>query len=66
MAVGRGKKMKNMWFELGTGALDVAGVMAALEKVKFRGWVVVEYGNQVEDFYQSARAMRQVLRKTGY
>jgi sugar phosphate isomerase/epimerase len=66
VAVGKGKKMKNMWFELGTGVLDVAGVMKALEQVGFEGWVVVEYGNQVEDFYQSARRMRQVLRTLGY
>jgi sugar phosphate isomerase/epimerase len=66
LAVGKGKKMKNMWFELGTGALDVAGVMQALEKVGFTGWVVVEYGNQVEDFHESARRMRQVLRRLGH
>lgn len=66
VAVGKGKKMKNMWFELGTGTLDVAGVMKALEQAGFAGWVVVEYGNQVEDFYQSARRMRQVLRALGY
>jgi len=65
-AVGKGKKMKNMWFELGTGALDVAGVMKALEKTGYTDWVIVEYGNQVEDFYQSARNMRQVLRELGY
>jgi len=66
LAVGKGKKMKNMWFELGTGALDVAGVMKALERVGFAGWVVVEYGNQIEDFYESALRMRQVLRRLGY
>jgi len=66
VAAGKGEKMKNMWFELGTGALDVAGVMKALENVGYKDWVVVEYGNQVEDFYQSARRMRQALRTLGY
>jgi sugar phosphate isomerase/epimerase len=65
-AVGKGQKMPGMWFELGTGALDVKGVMETLEKMKFNGWVIVEYGNQVDDFYQSARNMRQVLLALGY
>ena len=44
----------------------LAGVMQALEKIGYSDWVIVEYGNQVEDFYQSARNMRQVLTKVGY
>lgn len=65
-AAGKGKKRKDMWFELGTGALDIAGVMDALEKIRYAGWAIVEYGNQVEDFYESARNMRQVLKRLGY
>jgi len=52
--------------ELGTGKLDLAGVMKAFEDVGFDGWTCVERDARVADYVQSARNMRQVLRDMGY
>ena len=55
----------NFW-ELGTGVLDLPGVMDALEEIGFSGWIMVERDCRVEDYEQSACNMRQVLRDLGY
>ena len=52
--------------ELGAGALDLEGVMQALKDVGFDGWVTVERDSRVDDYVQSARNMREVLRRLGY
>ncbi len=52
--------------DLGTGDLDLPGVMQALEEMGFDGWVMVERDRRVEDYAQSARNMRQALRNLGY
>ncbi len=54
------------FWELGTGALDLAGVMKALEEIGYRGWVMVERDRRVPDYVESARRMRVALRKLGY
>jgi len=54
------------FWELGTGALDLKGVMAALEKINYHGWVMVERDSRVPDYAQSARNMRAALRALGY
>lgn len=65
-AVGRGVRDGKLFWELGKGALDVEGVMAALEATGQTEWVMVEYGRRGIDTVQSARNMRQVLRQLGY
>lgn len=60
------RKQKDMWWELGTGALDVAGVMQALEEINYNGWIMVEYHPGERDYKQSAQRMRQVLKDIGY
>ena len=52
--------------ELGTGALDLAGVIKALEDIRYDGWIMVERDNRVPDYLASAKAMRATLRRFGY
>ena len=54
--------------ELGTGDMDVAGVMRALEDIGFDGWVMVERNERMADgdYVASARRMRKVLSDLGY
>ena len=52
--------------DLGEGDLDLTGAMQALEDIGFDGWVIVERDRRVDDYVQSARKMRQVLRDMGY
>jgi len=54
------------FWELGTGALDLSGVMGALEQIGYRGWVMVERDRRVPDYAASARRMREALRRLGY
>lgn len=54
------------YWELGTGAIDLAAVRGALRDIRYRGWVMVERDRRVPDYEQSARNMRQVLRKFGF
>ena len=65
-AVGKGYRGGSSFWELGTGALDLPGVMTALEEIGFDGWVTVERDCRVQDYAQSARNMRQTLRGLGY
>jgi sugar phosphate isomerase/epimerase len=52
--------------ELGTGALDLAGVIKALEDIKYEGWIMVERDSREADYVRSAHNMRAVLKKFGY
>ncbi len=54
------------FWELGTGALDLAGVMQALEEIGYRGWVMVERDRRVADYAASAQRMREALQGLGY
>ena len=51
--------------ELGTGALDLSGVIKALEDIRFEGWIMVERDSREPDYIQSAKNMRSVLRRFG-
>ena len=51
--------------QLGTGALDLPGVIKALEDIHYEGWIMVERDSREPDFIQSARNMRAVLRRFG-
>ena len=65
-AVGKADKGGENFWELGRGALDLPGVMQALEGIGFDGWVMVERDCRVEDYVASAHAMRQALYALGY
>jgi inosose dehydratase len=52
--------------ELGRGALDLPGVIKALEGIRFEGWIMVERDSREPDYVASARAMRAVVRRFGY
>ncbi len=52
--------------ELGTGALDLPGVIRALEAIDYEGWIMVERDSREADYIKSARSMRAVMRKFGY
>lgn len=52
--------------ELGTGALDLAGVIRALEAIDYEGWIMVERDSREPDYIKSARNMRAVMRTFGY
>lgn len=51
--------------ELGTGALDLRGVVKALEEIRYEGWIMVERDSRERDYVQSARNMRAVLQRFG-
>jgi len=50
------------WVELGRGRVDLAGVMKALDEVKFRGWAVVEL-DSVPDKARTPKASAEINRK---
>ena len=49
--------------ELGTGALDLPGVIRALEEIRYEGWIMVERDSRETDYIQSAKNMRGVLQR---
>ncbi len=51
--------------ELGTGALDLPGVIRALEAIRYEGWIMVERDSREPDYVRSAENMRAVLRRFG-
>jgi sugar phosphate isomerase/epimerase len=51
--------------ELGTGALDLTGVIKALEEIRYEGWIMVERDSRESDYVRSARNMRAVLQRRG-
>lgn len=54
-----------LFWELGTGALDLAGVLDALKSIGFSGWLMVERDRRMDDYAASARRMRGALRELG-
>jgi len=64
--VGARTRKGEKFCELGTGALDLKGVLEALEDISYDGWVMVERDDRVPDYVQSARNMRTLLREMGY
>ena len=65
-AVGKADGGGTCFWELGTGALDLPGVMSALEAVGHDGWIMVERDSRVPDYEASARRMRDLLHGLGY
>ncbi|MCB1123345.1 MAG: sugar phosphate isomerase/epimerase, partial [Verrucomicrobiae bacterium] len=64
--VGKKNGTGEKFCELGTGALDLEGVINALESIGYEGWIMVERDSREPDYIQSARNMRAVLRGFGY
>lgn len=64
--VGSRKRGGSVFCELGSGALDLGGVLAALDWIGYSGWLMVERDRRVSDYVRSARNMREVLRRRGY
>jgi sugar phosphate isomerase/epimerase len=64
--VGRKDGPGEKFCELGTGALDLKGVIGALEHIHYEGWIMVERDSREPDYVASARNMRRVLRKLGH
>ena len=64
--VGKKTRKGEKFCELGTGALDLKGVLNALEDINYDGWIMVERDNRVSDYVQNAKDMRAVLRRMGH
>ena len=64
--VGKRTRKGEKFCDLGTGALDLRGVMKALQDIKYSGWIMVERDSRGPDYVQSAKNMRAVLRRMGY
>ena len=64
--VGLRRNVPNKFPALGAGALDVPGVLQALEDIDYDGWLMVERDSRTEDYERSARTMRKFLQKQGY
>jgi sugar phosphate isomerase/epimerase len=62
-SVGKRFAAKEKFCELGFGALDLYGVIKALNDIHYTDWIMVERDNRVNDYVRSAKNMRQVLRK---
>jgi inosose dehydratase len=58
-----------VYCELGQGAVDFGAILAAMDKLGYDGWVIVEQDVLVSDLdapKQSARRNREYLRQLGY
>ena len=64
--VGKRTRKGEKFCDLGTGALDLKGVLRALRDINYSGWIMVERDSRGPDYVQSARDMRAVLRDLGY
>ena len=64
-SVGSRKRDGAAFWEIGTGALDLRGVLAALDAIGYYGWLMVERDRRVPDYVQSARNMREQLLRYG-
>lgn len=59
--VGTCERRGEKFCELGTGALDVDGVLDALDRIGYGGWIMVERDSREPDYVASARRMRALL-----
>lgn len=64
--VGKRTRKGEKFCDLGTGALDLKGVLKALRDINYSGWIMVERDSRGPDYVQSARDMRAVLRCMGH
>ena len=64
--VGKRTRKGEKFCDLGTGALDLKGVLKALRDTNYSGWIMVERDSRGPDYAQSARDMRAVLGRMGY
>lgn len=64
--VGKRTRKGEKFCDLGTGALDLRGVLKALQDIKYSGWIMVERDSRGPDYVQSAKNMRAVLRRLGH
>lgn len=64
--VGKRTRKGDKFCELGKGALDLKGVLKALEDIDYNGWIMVERDDRVPDYEGSARNMRKLLQSMGY
>ena len=64
--VGKRTRKGEKFCDLGKGALDIKGVLKALQDIKYSGWIMVERDSRGPDYVQSAKDMRVVLRRLGY
>ena len=64
--VGKRTRKGEKFCDLGTGALDLRGVMKALQDIKYSGWIMVERDSRGPDYVQSAKNIRAVLRRMDY
>lgn len=64
--VGKRTRKGEKFCDLGTGALDLKGVLKALQDIKYSGWIMVERDSRGPDYVQSAKDMRAVLRRMGH
>lgn len=64
--VGKRTRKGEKFCDLGTGALDLKGVLKALQDIKYSGWIMVERDSRGPDYVQSAKNMRAVLRRRGH
>jgi sugar phosphate isomerase/epimerase len=63
--VGKRTRKGDKFCDLGKGALDIKGVLKALQDIKYSGWIMVERDSRGPDYVQSAKDMRAVLRRMG-
>lgn len=63
--VGKRTRKGEKFCDLGTGALDLKGVLKALRDIRYSGWIMVERDSRGPDHVQSAINMREVLRRMG-
>jgi sugar phosphate isomerase/epimerase len=63
--VGKRHASGEKFCELGTGVLDLTGVIKALEDIRYEGWIMVERDSREPDYIQSAKNMRAVLQRLG-
>lgn len=61
--VGKRTRKGEKFCELGTGALDLKGVLNALVDIDYTGWIMVERDSREQDYVQSAKNMRAVLKR---
>ena len=64
--VGKRTRKGEKFCDLGTGALDIKGVLKALQDIKYSGWIMVERDSRGPDYMQSAKNMRAVLKQMGH